>query len=412
MQRLILQQYKQDLKRELQNILYYWTDHTLDTNYGGFIGKIDSDNNVNPTAPKGSVLNARILWTFSAAYNQTPDNHVLDVAKRAYQYFIDHFIDHEYGGVYWSVTYDGKPLDDKKQIYSIAFALYGLTEYFKASGNHEALDFALQLYETIEEKSFDAKNEGYFEAFTREWNELADLRLSAKDGNEKKTMNTHLHVLEAYTNLYRVWPDENLKDQIARLIRNFADHMINTDSHHLILFSDENWAPKSNAVSFGHDIEAAWLLLEAAEVIHNRQLVELVKQLSIKMTHAAATGLDADGGLWYEYEPSKSHLVKEKHWWVQAEAMVGFFNAFELSADADFLNKSYQTWEFVKNTMLDTVNGEWLWGILEDGKTMPGEDKVGLWKCPYHNSRACLEIIKRISALENKQFAEIESRHI
>ncbi|MDB5012284.1 MAG: bfce, partial [Daejeonella sp.] len=269
-----------------------------------------------------------------------------------------------------------------------------------------------QLYETIEEKSFDIKNEGYFEAFTRKWDLLDDLRLSAKDDNEKKTMNTHLHVLEAYTNLYRIWPDENLKDQIARLIVNFVNHMIDKDTHHLILFSDENWVPKSSTVSYGHDIEAAWLLLEAAEVIHNKQLINLTEKLSIKMANAAATGLDADGGLWYEYEPSKNHLVKEKHWWVQAEAMVGFFNAFELSADIDFLNKSYQSWEFVKNMMLDRLNGEWFWGILETGKTMPGEDKVGLWKCPYHNSRACIEIIKRIAVLENKNFSEIESTHI
>ena len=412
MQRLILQQYKQELKRELQNILYYWTDHTLDTNNGGFTGKIDSDNHVNHTAPKGSVLNARILWTFSAAYNQTPDNHVLDVANRAYQYFKDHFIDHEHGGVYWSVSPNGKPLDDKKQIYALAFAIYGLTEYFKASGNREAIDYALELYETIEERSFDVENEGYFEAFTREWDELADLRLSAKDDNEKKTMNTHLHVLEAYTNLYHHWPDENLKDQIARLIKNFIDHLVNKDTYHLILFSDEKWTPKSNAISFGHDIEAAWLLLEAAEAINNKHLIELVKDLGIKMTYAAANGLDTDGGLWYEYDPSKNHLVKEKHWWVQAEAMVGFFNAFELTTDADFLNKSYQTWEFVKSNLLDHVNGEWFWGLLPNGEIMPGEDKVGLWKCPYHNSRACIEIIKRISVYENNQLMEIESKHI
>lgn len=412
MQRLVLQQYKQDLKRELQNILYYWTDYTLDTNYGGFVGKIDSDNNVNPTSPKGSVLNARILWTFSAAYNQCPDNNVLEVAKRAYQYFKEHFIDHEYGGVYWSVTYDGKSLDDKKQIYAIAFALYGLTEYFKASGNRDALDLALQLYETIEERSFDVENEGYFEAFTREWDELSDLRLSSKDDNEKKTMNTHLHILEAYTNLYQVWPDENLKDQIARLIRNFMDHMVDSDTHHLILFLDEKWVPKSNTISFGHDIEAAWLLLEAAEIIYNKPLIEQVKELSMKMTYAAANGLDKDGGLWYEYEPSTNRLVKEKHWWVQAEAMIGFFNAFELSADQEFLIKSYQTWEFIKDKVLDNVNGEWFWGILPNGEPMPQEDKVGLWKCPYHNSRACLEIIKRIAVFENSQLMEIESKHI
>lgn len=412
MQQLILQRYKQDLKSELQNILYYWMDNTFDTVNGGFAGKIDADNCVHPMADKGSVLNARILWTFSAAYNQNPDNTVLAAAKRAYNYFKNYFIDHEHGGVYWSVTCSGNPSDTKKQIYALAFAIYGLTEYFKASGNREALDYALQLYETIEEYSFDAEKSGYFEAFTRTWQPLDDLRLSEKDANEKKTMNTHLHILEAYTNLYSIWPDENLKDQIIKLLNNFSDHLIDAESGHLILFADENWVGKSNTVSFGHDIEAAWLLLEAAEMIHNKVLIEKVKHLSVKLTVAATCGLDTNGGLWYEFEPSQNHLVKEKHWWVQAEAMVGFFNAYQLTGDAEYLNQSYLTWEFVKNNVLDNVNGEWHWGITNDGKTMPGEDKAGLWKCPYHNSRACIELISRITAIENQLFVEIQSKHI
>jgi len=388
--------YKGELNNELSRILGYWINHTPDYVDGGFAGRIDSDNQIIADAPKGSVLNARILWTFSAAYNLNKDAVYLQYAERAYQYIADHFIDPEFGGVYWTVHSKGQPLDTKKQVYAIAFTIYAMSEYYWASGNKRAKDTAIELYQLLVKHSYDAVNTGYLEAFTRDWQPINDLRLSAKDANEKKTMNTHLHVLEAYTNLYRIWPKEALRAQIITLLHNFLEHFIDADSHHLLLFFDENWNSRSGLVSYGHDIEATWLLQEAATAIGDGALLEKIKAVSIPIAEATIKGMDADGGLWYEYEPEGDDLIKEKHWWVQAEAMVGFYNAWQISGDSKYLDLSKKIWDFVKNKILDIKNGEWLWGINEDDEPMPGEDKAGVWKCPYHNSRACIEIIKRI----------------
>jgi mannobiose 2-epimerase len=392
-----LDTYKKELTNELGNILNYWMANTVDEQDGGFYGKIDNDNKVIPASPKGSVLNARILWSFSAAYNQSLDAKYLAMADRAYQYIIKHFIDAEFGGVYWTVDHLGNPLDTKKQVYASAFTIYALSEYYKASDVAEAKNYAVDLYKLLVDKSYDKERTGYLEAFTKGWQPIGDLRLSAKDANEKKSMNTHLHVLEAYTTLYSIWLDEELRRQIETLINNFLDHIIDSETNHLVLFFDEDWNKRSNTVSYGHDIEATWLLLEAAEAIGHHELIEKVKQQCIKISEATKKGLDTDGGLWYEYEPAEDHLIKEKHWWVQAEAMVGFYNTWQINNNEEYLDLSLRNWAFVKQHLLDIKNGEWFWGIYANGDVMQTEDKAGIWKCPYHNSRACIELIKRIS---------------
>lgn len=392
-----LLQYKTGLNDELSRIMDYWIKNTPDEVYGGFTGRIDDREHVIAEAPKGSVLNARILWSFSAAYNLRKDPKYLRYAERAYRYITGHFIDAAYGGVYWTVDYQGNPQDTKKQVYAIAFTIYGLSEYYIASSDEAARMLAISLYSLLVDKSYDHGETGYFEAFTREWNPIADLRLSAKDANEKKTMNTHLHVLEAYTNLYRIWQVDELKEQIIHLINNFLGHFIDPNTNHLRLFFDEHWYSKSTLVSYGHDIEATWLLQEAAEVIQHKALLEKIRSINLKIADATIEGLDADGGLWYEYEPAEDHLIKQKHWWVQAEAMVGFFNAWQISNNDKYLDISLKNWDFVQKNILDIKNGEWLWGVDGQGQPMPDEDKAGLWKCPYHNSRACIELIKRLS---------------
>jgi mannobiose 2-epimerase len=392
---LLQRTYRHALETELQNILAYWTRHTVDAIHGGFFGRLANDNTADELADKGAVLNARILWSFSAAHNLNPEVD-LALADRAYTYIVTHFIDQDFGGVYWTLDYTGKPKGTKKQVYAVAFTIYALSEYFMATGLEVVKDHAIKLYQDLVAHSYDAERGGYLEAFSRDWRELDDLRLSDKDANEKKTMNTHLHVLEAFTNLYRIWPDEQLRERIVALIIDFRTHIIDTESGRMTLFFDEDWNRKSDIVSYGHDIEASWLLLEAAEVIHDLQLVEETKLLATRMAETALSGLDLDGGLWYEQEPSKNHIIKEKHWWVQAEAMVGFFNAWQISKDAKFLNASLGTWHYVQSNILDKEHGEWYWGRREDGTIMDNEDKVGLWKCPYHNSRACIEIIRRL----------------
>lgn len=395
---LSLDTFREELSNELESILNYWITYSQDDRNGGFVGKIDNFNNVDFNAPKGSVLHARILWSFSAAFNNNPDEKYLEIAERAYNYIINYFVDKDFGGVYWTVSASGEPLDTKKQVYAIAFTIYALSEFYQASNNEEAKSLAISLYKLLVEKSYDKSKTGYFEAFTKDWKEIEDLRLSAKDANEKKTMNTHLHVLEAYSNLYKIWKSNDLKQQIINLINNFIDYIIDAETNHLILFFDENWVKKSDTVSYGHDIEAAWLLLEAAETIEDAGLISKTKLLAINMAEAASEGLDSDGSLYYEFEPTHNHLIKEKHWWVQAEAMVGFFNAWQLTKDDSYLLKSKENWNFIKQNVLDKENGEWFWGVLEDGSLMQNEDKAGIWKCPYHNSRACLELIHRISA--------------
>jgi mannobiose 2-epimerase len=400
----ILSAYKTELSEELENILNYWVDNTIDEENRGFFGKIDNENNIIPGSPKGSVLNARILWSFSAAYNQTHNALYLGVATIAYLYIINNFIDEEHGGVYWTVDHQGNPLDTKKQVYASAFTIYALSEYYKASGEETVLAEAKKLYHLLVEKSYDAERTGYLEAFTRDWQPIADLRLSAKDANEKKSMNTHLHVLEAYTTLYSIWPDEGLCMQIETLLHNFTEHIIDSKTNHLILFFDENWNAKSDTISYGHDIEATWLLLEAAEAIHHAELIAKIKTICVEISEATLEGLDADGGLWYEYEPATNHLIKEKHWWPQAEAMVGFYNTYQITGDEKWMKLSINSWEFVKQHILDKKNGEWFWGIYADGSVMTAEDKAGLWKCPYHNSRACLEVMRGGSL--NRDFSQ------
>ena len=393
-----LQVYRSEVENELKRILGYWSRFTSDAGSGGFFGRIDEDNNADTTAPKGSVLNSRILWTFSAAYNQIRNKEYREIASRAFLYFFEYFIDRDYGGVFWTVDYLGQPLDAKKQVYALAFAIYGLSEYSKFDETGEAIAQAIELFRRLEKSAFDKERAGYIEAFSRDWKALGDLRLSAKDANEKKTMNTHLHILEAYTNLYRVWPDKVLKEKIILLISNFSRHIVNAGTSHLILFFDEDWNKRSATISFGHDIEASWLLYEAAITIGDESLIGKTQELSLKLSTAVLEGLDKDGGLWYEKEGD--HLIVEKHWWPQAEAMVGFYNAWELSGDLAFLEHSINSWVFIKNHLLDKKHGEWFWGVNSDYSPMKGQDKVGLWKCPYHNGRACLEIMKRIHQLQ------------
>lgn len=392
-----LVQYRNEIAQELDAILNFWITHCVDERNGGFIGRMDHQNRIDPDAPKGSVLNSRILWTFSAAARYTGSDVHCAMADRAFAYLQRHFIDAEWGGVYWSVTAGGQPLDTKKQIYALAFAMYAFSEYYRLTANGAALDAAKNLFALIETHSYDGVHGGYIEALAPDWQPLADLRLSAKDANEKKSMNTHLHVLEGYANLYRVWPDALLCKRLVALVRHFLDHIIHPQNSHLQLFFNESWESRSTAVSYGHDIEAAWLVQEAAAVVGEEDLITEVKTRSLQVAEAAARGLDVDGGLWYEKEGE--HLVKEKHWWPQAEAMVGFFNAWQLNGDAVQLQRSVNNWRFVQQHIIDYELGEWIWGVREDYSPMPGEDKVGIWKCNYHNGRACIELLHRMDGL-------------
>lgn len=393
-----LNTYKAEVTTELENLLNWWMTFTVDAENGGFYGKIDHNNTVELNAPKGLVLNARILYTFASAHLLTGKPAYLAMADRAFTYLATYFLDPTNGGFYWAVDFKGVMLDGKKQVYGQAFAIYAFAEYYKATQNEKALDMAIDGFSLLEKYSFDHQHLGYLEAFKRDWQANDDLRLSDKDQNEKKSMNTHLHVIEAYTNLYAVWPNEALAQAIKQLLANFSTHIIHKDTHHLQLFFAENWEVKSSLVSFGHDIEAAWLLQEAAETIADPTAIIQFKNLALNISKASTKGLAENGGLWYEYDTITAHWIKEWHWWPQAEAIVGFFNAWQVSGDEQFLVHSLQSWSFIKQYIRDEQKGEWHWGINSDYSLMQGEDKAGFWKCPYHNGRACIELIKRISA--------------
>lgn len=382
---------------EAASIFNFWINETEDNKNGGFIGAIDGDGTKHPEAEKGAVLNARILWSFSAGYRVFKNPEYLASAKREFDYLIKYFIDKDFGGVYWMLDCKGNPVNTRKQIYAQAFAIYGLVEYYKITSDKNALDQAIKLYELIEKYSFDPVKNGYFEAYSREWVLLEDLRLSDKDKNEKKTMNTHLHVLEAYTNLYRVWKDKNLENRLINLINVFLEKIIDNKRGFFNLFFDEDWTHKSEENSYGHDIEGSWLLWEAAEVSQNEDIKAKCKPICIDMAEQAyRDGLDKDGGLMSEGLFGKL-TDTDKHWWPQAESVIGFANAWQLTGDDKFIKASLNSWTFIKNHIIDKHKGEWFWRVSRDLKVYPQEQKTGPWKCPYHNSRMCMEIVERFS---------------
>lgn len=408
-----LRLWQRELSQELKDILAYWQRHAPDPAGGGFYGAVGYDNVPKPEAAKGVVLNARILWTFSAAAHHTQHDDYLTTARRAFDYLTTHFRDPQYGGVYWMVDAKGQAAqgpaaDDSKQLYGQAFALYGLSEYYRAARHEPALTFAKALYQTMVGHAYDRAEGGFVEAFARDWTEAKAFAIARKDNGERKTMNTHLHILEAFVNLLRVWPEASLKQQVRGLIDVFLKHIIDPNTHRMVLFQGQHWEPRRTGISYGHDIEASWLLYEAAEVLGDASVLAKVRQTSVGMARAALSGVDADGGMNYEYEgpderlPQQrrgvGHWNRERSWWVMAEAMVGFLNAYQLTKDAQFLRQSFASWTFIKRHLLDTKGGEWFSGVDPAGKPL-GSQKISAWKCPYHNGRACIETIERIGKL-------------
>lgn len=391
-----LTSFRKEVSEELEsNILPFWMNRMTDHEQGGFYGEITGDNRLVTDATKGAILNARILWAFSAAYRVLQRPCYLDTATRAEKYLIAHFYDSDFGGIYWELNADGSPRDTKKQIYAIGFAIYGLSEYFRATHQQEALDYAIRLFEDIEKHSFDKEKNGYLEALTRSWGEIADMRLSDKDANEKKTMNTHLHILEPYTNLYRVWKDERLKAQLVNLIHLFLDKILNKHTSHLDLFFDEDWNSKYHIESYGHDIEASWLLHEAALTLGDKDILKEVEKVLPAIAAAAAEGLNADGSMTHEHNFDTGVIDNERQWWVECETVIGYLDIYQYFGDETALQHSLQCWKYIQKALIDKEGREWFWSRNAKGEINRKDDKAGFWKCPYHNSRMCLEVIER-----------------
>ena len=420
---------KQEMREVLEdNILRFWMDNMVDEEHGGFYGRMDGKGVMHPDADKGAILNARILWTFSAAYRVLGKSEYLAMATRAKEYIMEHFIDPEYGGVYWSVDYMGNPVDTKKQFYAIGFVIYGMSEYARATGDREALDYALQLFDCIEEHAFDKEYNGYIEACTREWGEIADMRLSELDANYPKSQNTHLHIIEPYTNLLRCLKELQAKEScdyvpaigsvlpigisvpmetvlcvegaLRNIIDIFTDKILNPETHHLDLFFDMDWTRGAGQLeSYGHDIECSWLMHEAALVLGDAQVLAKVEPIVREVAKASEKGLRPDGSMIHEANLDTGHVDDDLHWWVQAENVVGWVNLYQHFGDEDALQKALHCWEYIKQNLIDYEHGEWFWSRHPDGTLNTVDDKAGFWKCPYHNGRMCLEIIERYETL-------------
>ena len=406
------------------NILNFWLDKMQDNENGGFYGQMTGEGQLVKNADKGGILNARILWSFSAAYRVLRKPEYLEAATRAKDYIIDHFIDREHGGTYWSLDYLGQPRDSKKQFYAIGFMIYGLSEYARATGDREARDYAIQLYDCIEEHSLDQINNGYIEACTREWGEIADMRLSELDANYPKSQNTHLHIIEPYTNLYRCLKEiqeseicnyvsvigsvvpigitvpQEVVDRIEASLRNlidiFTNKILNPSTHHLDLFFDMDWTREAGRLeSYGHDIECSWLLHEAALVLGDVKVLRKVEEVVKMVAKASEKGLNSDGSMVHEANLDTGYIDTDRHWWVQAENVVGWLNIYQHFGEESALQKALHCWQYIKDNLIDYEGGEWWWSRNPNGEINCKDDKAGFWKCPYHNSRMCLEIIER-----------------
>lgn len=384
-------QLRADIHAELVgNILAYHMQHTIDAANGGFYGRLSNQNAVAPQAAKGLVQHSRLLWTYAHAYRRLGDAGYLEMADQAFHYLLDHFWDDNSGGFYWLVDATGRPLQTDKYIYGQAFAIYGLSEYYLATGNLQSLETAVALYALLEAHARDAEQGGYFEAFTRDW-QPCSANVDQYPGPVVKTMNTHLHILEAYTNLYRTQTDAGVANSLRHLIQWHLDHIIDPTTGHLRLHMQANWQSLHDSVSFGHDIEASWLLWEAAELLDDPALIDGLRPLVVQMAAATMTeGIDVDGGVWGEHH--------EKHWWAQAEALVGFCNAFQLTGEMAYLTAVCNTWHYIQQYIVDKQYGEWLWGRDAEGYPL-AQDKISIWKTPYHNSRACFELMQRIRVM-------------
>ncbi|MEW2920594.1 AGE family epimerase/isomerase [Muricauda sp. ANG21] len=385
-----LQVLKSELRTELDRILNYWSNHTLDFDHGGFLGQIDHWNNVVPNAPKGIILNTRILWSFSAASNHLKTNEHQFICDRAYDYLKDYFKDPVHSGVFWELDYTGNPINTRKQIYAQAFAIYALSEYYIFSKNEDAKQWAIQLFEIIEKVAKDSLNGGYLEAFREDWLPIEDMRLSTKDLNASKTMNTHLHILEAYTRLSDIYENDQLKNSLKELVLLFQNRFLTAENHY-DLFFDSNWSLLSSVISYGHDIETAWLVIEAAMRLNNQPLLKEVQETAIRVANTfLREAIDDDMGVINEKNVKTGQVDQDRHWWPQMEAIVGLSYVYGLTNDPKYIESALAIWKFTKKHLVDHVNGEWHFRVDKNGIPYTQEDKISMWKAPYHTTRACI----------------------
>ena len=398
-----------------QNILPYWDKYSKDEKNTGFFGKIDNDNVQDAECQRSIVMTSRFLWTYSAVARFTKDAKYLEMADFAYKVIIEKYFDKENDGVYWSIMPDGTPKVDKKQIYGEAFCCYGLSEYAAAVQEiikdeelaATAMNKALDIYNLLENHALDKENGGYIEACAKDWSQTNDMILSPKDMNCPKSMNTNLHVMEAYTNLYRTLPvvfadSKSIQAEVGQSLANLitvTQEKIVQKNAHLGMFFDMDWNLLADEISYGHDIEASWLLWEAACELKDEELKEQIRADVIKMAEVALDeGFDKEKGCLENFllhSTTNPKRDRTRVWWNQAEAMNGFYNAWQMTGETKYQEACIQQWNWIQNYQVDKTNGEWWSALDQNGTPILAEDKGGNWKTSYHNGRTCLELLRR-----------------
>lgn len=378
------------------NILPYWIKTAPDDENGGFFGAVYHDGRVDNDMPRTAVTCARILWTFSHAYRKYEKEEFLQIAVRAHNYLDSTFWDKDHQGLFWSVDKHGNPVSDHKQYYAQAFGIYGYSEFFQATHDRASLEQAIRIFHLIEKHAFDPKSGGYIEGSNCDFTPLADMRLSPKDMNCRKSMNTLLHLIEAYTSLLNVWENNLLRNQLRRLLLDFMEHVIDQQSGHFNLFLDDEWHTLSARISCGHEIEGSWLLDEAARVLGDKELIKKIQTASLQLAESViSSGIDGDGSIIQEGTLGNSSRIN-KEWWSQAEAVIGFHNAYELSGETKFLHASQSCWDFIQRKFIDKSNGGWFKRLTPNGEVDQASPKIGPWESSYHESRMCFEMIERL----------------
>lgn len=407
-----LGKYREIFEDELHNILAYWMKYGVEKEGNGFYGAVDMANKPVPGAPKSSVLNARILWTFAATAKAYPGRGYEEIAHKAWRVVMKDFADNVNGGFYMELSPSNEVVNDCKHTYAQAFVIYSMCKYYEFNSTEEVLNEIKEFFWFLEGKTNDPDNPGYLESFTRDWKLNEENRLA--DNNEPKSMNTHLHLLEAYTAVYKVWKGDLIKQRLTELLEIFIQKIIRESGHLGVFFTSgfEETEDSKSICSFGHDIEASWLIWEAAEILGDVELIEQIKPLILKMADAVIrVGADKDGGLFLESTRFGSHVRTNKHWWLQAEALVGYMNIFQLKRDTKYWEMVKLTWDFINRYVIDHEGGEWFAKVNRLGvpyRIEPVDDpspfyrndwKIDPWKCPYHNGRAMLELVERIDTI-------------
>ncbi|MBO5473996.1 MAG: AGE family epimerase/isomerase [Lachnospiraceae bacterium] len=387
----------EEIKKHLTECIIPFWKKLRDDEFGGYYGFMDHDLNVDKMAVKGCILNSRITWFFANAYMLLKDESLLEEARHGFAFMKEHCMDKENGGIFWSIQYNGEPEDTTKHTYNQAFSIYALSSYYDASKDEEALAMAKELFHLIEEKCTDEI--GYKEAFDRQFQEIENDKLSENGVLADKTMNTLLHVFEAYTELYRVSHDKQVKARLEWIMDTIAEKIYNPRLHRQEVFFDREMHSILDLHSYGHDIETAWLLRRGTDILDEKAYED--KMLPIILDLTSQTYKAAFNGESLANECEKGVVDQNRIWWVQAEAVVGFLNGYLLMPEhMEYLEAAKAEWNFIKEHLIDKRPGsEWFWDVNAAGEPVSGKPIVEPWKCPYHNGRMCLEVMKRGAAI-------------